>query len=267
MIELLALLYIVLRMWMQMRDSKPNLKKHRYLLVVAHADDESMFFGPFLAKVLKVKKVCQKKRKELLRKITVEEERKNLQISRLGKGPPEKKESKKDSLLVILVCTDGSKGGEKETRNEEMRRLGETLDIPVYFLDEPDGGLKATDCLVERLQRIYVSTERTKIVTFDRGGASGHSDHKECYTLAKKLCQKIGSRSFYTLATYSLLGKYWYGVFDIENKIVFANNLKESIECRLRMGYHKSQLLWFRYLYILFSTYMDVNVLQLKVLH
>lgn len=267
MIEVLVLLYIVLRVWAQMNESKTKLRRHKYMLIVAHTDDESMFFGPFISRVLSQGKRGPKKAPPLVRRVTVAGQPKNLPLSILGQDGPGTEKNEDEVPLVIIVCTDGARGGEKEEREKEMRELGESIEVPVYFLEEADGDLKASNCLVERLKRIYLATGCSKIVTFDRHGVSHHPDHQECYTIGKLLCKKVRSNSFYTLATYSLLGKYWYGMFDRENKLVISNSITESIECRSRLARHKSQMLWFRYLYLLFSTYMDINILQLKVLH
>lgn len=198
------------------------VKKHdrnRYLFILAHPDDESMFFGPFITRVLAN-----------------------------GGG------------ISIVVCTDGGKGGLPETRKKEMTRLCIDHNISVFFLAYPDGELENTKEIQEKISRIYDLTKSTKIVTFDSEGVSRHSDHKACYMIGKSVAETLGA-SIYMLKTLTMLQKYYYPITRIDepNIGVMVVTFTESLKNRSRMFYHCSQINWYRFLYIVFSYYMDYN--------
>ncbi len=72
----------------------------------------------------------------------------------------------------------------------------------------------------------------------------------------------------YALKSESLLRKY-IGYLDLpltmynkkENNMLFVNSMREAWQGNGAMLKHRSQLVWFRRLYIVFSRYMYMNVL------
>ncbi|KAI5189419.1 N-acetylglucosaminylphosphatidylinositol deacetylase [Nematocida minor] len=193
----------------------------RYFLIIAHADDESMFFGPFITQVVR-------------RRIP----------------------------LSIVVCTDGGKGGCPHERKQEMIKLSRDHKIPVYFLDYPDGELENTPELQKKVHTLFKLTNSTQIVTFDEHGVSSHRDHKACYMLGMSLARKE-SRTMYALKSLNLIEKYAFLLSKPRNSadtVVVKCTFHETLRNRMRMFYYPSQMAWFRYLYVIFSSYMDYNV-------
>jgi len=226
---LLALVYLAVRVAVLSGVAGTGMVKERYLLVVAHPDDECMFFGPFLSKAT--------------------EHRKSVKI---GEVEP----------VVVVMCTSGGRGGDRCVRKREAKKAVEEIGAAVVFLEEEDGELDAKKSTVEKIKKIHRETGRTRIVTFDAGGVSGHPDHKACFEISRKVCREVGDGYLYALSSISLVEKYWVGPLGAKGEVVLKNSIRQSVACRRQMGQYKSQLLWFRYAYIAFSTYMDVNVFR-----
>ncbi|NWU92874.1 PIGL acetylase, partial [Upupa epops] len=110
------------------------------------------------------------------------------------------------------------------------------------------------------------------VVTFDAGGVSGHANHIALYTALSSfeilllfLC--IGCRVF-VLESVNLLRKY-LSVLDVPiscllpGDALFILTEEETEQAKRAMRCHRSQLLWFRHLYLLFSRYMVINSLRM----
>ncbi|NWS58887.1 PIGL acetylase, partial [Chunga burmeisteri] len=113
------------------------------------------------------------------------------------------------------------------------------------------------------------------VVTFDAGGVSGHANHISLYTaLRYKCCFEIfvlflclGCRVV-VLESVNLFRKY-ISVLDVPvscllpRDALFILTEEETEQARRAMRCHRSQLLWFRRIYMLFSRYMVINSLRL----
>ncbi|NXO03646.1 PIGL acetylase, partial [Rhinopomastus cyanomelas] len=110
------------------------------------------------------------------------------------------------------------------------------------------------------------------VVTFDAGGVSGHANHVALYKALSwfeifLLFFCIGCRVL-VLESVNLLRKY-LSVLDVPisclmpRDALFILTEEESEQARRAMRCHRSQLLWFRHIYLLFSRYMVINSLRL----
>ncbi|KAM6338294.1 N-acetylglucosaminyl-phosphatidylinositol de-N-acetylase isoform 2-T5 [Alca torda] len=109
------------------------------------------------------------------------------------------------------------------------------------------------------------------VVTFDAGGVSGHANHISLYTALRYLHseQKLpeGCRVL-VLESVNLFRKYT-SVLDVllscllPRDALFILTEEETEQAREAMRCHRSQLLWFRHIYMLFSRYMMINSLRL----
>ncbi|NXF60332.1 PIGL acetylase, partial [Ciccaba nigrolineata] len=114
------------------------------------------------------------------------------------------------------------------------------------------------------------------VVTFDAGGVSGHANHISLYTALryKYCCFEIliiflclGCRVF-VLESVNLFRKY-ISILDVPiscllpRDALFILTEEETAQARRAMRCHRSQLLWFRHIYMLFSRYMVINSLRL----
>lgn len=109
------------------------------------------------------------------------------------------------------------------------------------------------------------------IVTFDATGVSGHTNHRHTYRgvvahRATNRQKKDNHLEYYHLHTAPLFVKYsswlaafFYTLFFRENTsgVMFAN--KDANIVWESMRAHQSQLVWFRKLYLCFSSYVYVN--------
>ncbi|KAI1730694.1 glcNAc-PI de-N-acetylase domain-containing protein [Ditylenchus destructor] len=229
----------------------------RYLLLIAHPDDESMFFGPTIQCLT----------------------------------------SSKSAELFVLCVTSGNSDGLGQIRKKELEKAMTSFGIPSSHLDflgldddgYADGFHEIWD--IERLTMLVSShVHQLKchyIVTFDRSGVSGHPNHIDCFNAAHLLMQRHSGESdakdfqypqILVLESVFLIRKYisWldliltYLLTWISCSMFNQNNSHTKFICvanPLRvfqaMRQHKSQLIWFRYLYLLFSRYVTVNSLKL----
>ncbi|NXJ66819.1 PIGL acetylase, partial [Rostratula benghalensis] len=114
------------------------------------------------------------------------------------------------------------------------------------------------------------------VVTFDAGGVSGHANHISLYTaLRYKYCcfeifillPCLGCRVL-VLESVNLFRKY-ISILDVlfscllPRDALFVLTEEETEQAKRAMRCHRSQLLWFRHLYLLFSRYMVINSLRL----
>ncbi|XP_056264924.1 N-acetylglucosaminyl-phosphatidylinositol de-N-acetylase isoform X2 [Pseudoliparis swirei] len=109
------------------------------------------------------------------------------------------------------------------------------------------------------------------VLTFDGSGVSSHANHTAIHKAVSRLAftgQVPNDCRLLSLVTVGLLRKY---ISFLE--LPFSWLLPSSLRCIVGpQGYrrakdamfcHRSQLLWFRYLYIIFSRYMFVNTFQM----
>lgn len=104
------------------------------------------------------------------------------------------------------------------------------------------------------------------IVTFDSVGVSGHQNHKHTHrgVVAHRAEHKdrLGL-SYWYLHTAPIYVKYsswlavWYYSLVADNSTIFINKNEELVWASMRA--HESQLVWFRRLYLLFTSYVYVN--------
>jgi N-acetylglucosaminylphosphatidylinositol deacetylase len=116
---------------------------------------------------------------------------------------------------------------------------------------------------MDRVNRYGIDT----IITFDEQGISNHKNH----IAVSSACQPL-PMDVYTLQTVPIWRKY-SSVFDSitlyfkrapTNRVLYITHPSETmlIQKAMRKG-HKSQMLWFRWGWILFSRYLIINELDL----
>ncbi|KAG1937315.1 N-acetylglucosaminylphosphatidylinositol de-N-acetylase family protein [Pimephales promelas] len=108
------------------------------------------------------------------------------------------------------------------------------------------------------------------VLTFDGRGVSGHANHIAIYKTLSHLASAgrlpEGCQIF-SLHSISILRKY-LSVLELPVSWLLPSDFccligpKEYKRAKKAMLCHRSQLLWFRRLYILFSRYMFINTFQ-----
>ncbi|KAM7333561.1 N-acetylglucosaminyl-phosphatidylinositol de-N-acetylase isoform X1 [Alexandromys fortis] len=209
----------------------------RALLVIAHPDDEAMFFAPTV-----------------------------LGLARLGQ---------RVFLLCFSAGNYYSQGEiRKKELLQSCDVLGippsrVTIIDKSEFPDDPGVQWDTESVANTLLQHIEVN-DISLVVTFDAEGVSGHSNHVALYKAVRALRSegKLPTGcSVLTLQSVSVLRKYLY-LLDLPWSLLspqdalFILTSKEVAQAKKAMSCHQSQLVWFRRLYVLFSRYMRINSLQ-----
>ncbi|XP_059126866.1 N-acetylglucosaminyl-phosphatidylinositol de-N-acetylase isoform X2 [Peromyscus eremicus] len=209
----------------------------RALLVIAHPDDEAMFFAPTVLGLARLEQrvflLCfstgnyynqgEIRRKELLQSCDV-----------LGIPPP--------NVTII----DNSEFPDDPGVQWDTERVASTL-----------------------LQHININ-DINLVVTFDAEGVSGHNNHIALYKAVRALHSEgklPKGCSVLTLQSVNVLRKYLYFLdlpwsLLLPQDVLFMLTSQEVARAKKAMSCHHSQLLWFRRLYIIFSRYMRINSLQ-----
>ncbi|XP_070249352.1 N-acetylglucosaminyl-phosphatidylinositol de-N-acetylase isoform X1 [Myotis yumanensis] len=209
----------------------------RALLVIAHPDDEAMFFAPTL-----------------------------LGLARL-RHP------------VFLLCfSAGNYYNQGEIRKKELLQSCDVLGIPPTnvmiidsrdFPDDPGVEWDTEHVASVLLQHIEVN-DINLVVTFDAGGVSGHRNHVALYAAVRTLHSEgklPEGCTVLTLQSVNVLRKY-IALLDLPFSLLHAGDVrfvltsKEVTQAKRAMSCHRSQLLWFRRLYVLFSRYLKINSLH-----
>ena len=230
-------------------DRKRQIRNNETtLLLIAHPDDESMFFGPTI-------------------------------IRKLDKYEDENGNELENSDNFFLLCvTQGNQNGLGHLRKHELMSSAIKLGIKssnVKILDDArwlDGDNqnwhKAS--LQELIIDFILSRNVTELITFDDYGVSGHLNHQTIFKIARSIKYKLNFIKFKTLQSINRIQKYlaffdfsfFYFTLYKQSDCIYLVNLNEFLRLIDAFYSHQTQLVWFRRLYAFFSKYMYVNVLQ-----
>ncbi|KAJ7182693.1 LmbE-like protein [Mycena crocata] len=265
------------RLSRQLDSSVSDAFAGNILLLTAHPDDECMFFAPTILALADVQK----------RTLSVPRNtRSSLHSLCLSTGNADglgaiRKYELEGSLDVLGVDTD-------------KRMVMDHPDLQDNFTASWDAHIIASV-----LRPYILQNRINTILTFDRDGVSGHPNHKSLPAGVKQLMSSLKEVRLFTLITTPLPIKYAgilapsLAKFDLyasdllhffetqlarilpllgvsiaptpnksvhpEVMPVFVSGIKEHWAAVQAMRAHPSQLVWFRWLYVVFSRYMWVN--------
>ncbi|XP_041338816.1 N-acetylglucosaminyl-phosphatidylinositol de-N-acetylase isoform X2 [Pyrgilauda ruficollis] len=166
-----------------------------------------------------------------------------------------------------------------EIRKKELEQSCCVLGIPasdvtvIDHRDLPDDPAVEWDTqLLATLVLEHIEAKNINlVVTFDAGGVSGHANHISLYTAVRYLHSEgklpEGCRVL-VLESVNLCRKY-ISFLDVliscllPRDALFILTEEETEQAKRAMRCHRSQLLWFRQLYLLFSRYLVLNSLRL----
>lgn len=222
-----------------------NNFKETTLIVVAHPDDETMFFGPTILNLVR------------------------------------------NSKSIDLLClTNGNSDGIGQQREHELSEVVRALSPNMTLMvvkdpDLPDNITKVWDKLkvIEHIQNHIQRSSRTigTLLTFDNHGVSGHSNHKSVYEAVYFL--RTGPAIFepriLILKSLGLWRKYnsfldsiptfvmsYLPSYDPRKSFSLGIDITKYSSLKSTLLLHRSQMLWFRQLYMMFSRYMFINDLE-----
>ncbi|XP_029303790.1 N-acetylglucosaminyl-phosphatidylinositol de-N-acetylase [Cottoperca gobio] len=210
----------------------------RALIVTAHPDDECMFFAPTIIQLVEL-----------------------------------------NASVHLLCLSEGNYYNQGAQRKQELRKSCAVLGIPdsrIAIVDHrklPDD--PKAEWSVSLVSSLIVNHMRSHsfnmVLTFDGSGVSGHANHTAIYKAVSHLAstgQVPNECCLLSLVTVGLFRKY-ISFLDI----LFSWLLPSSLRCLVgSQGYrqatdamlcHRTQLLWFRYLYIILSRYLFVNTFHI----
>lgn len=237
----LVILFIVplfSALWIRRSLSQAISVRGDVLFVFAHPDDEAMFFTPLLTYFQKREIACH-----------------------------------------FLCLSTGNYDGKGETRSQELVESAAYFGIRrknVKIVDHPElqDGMNQrwpSSLIMQEVEQYLKKSMRiSTVITFDKGGISGHPNHIAVHEGVKKLKNSMPPGiAFRELKTRNLIGKY-IGIAPLLQFItVPQKNFRKSFTviidpasilstyCAMRK--HHSQLVWFRYLSVVFSTYSYLN--------
>ena len=162
----------------------------------------------------------------------------------------------------IYCLSNGNNDGLGAIREKEFINSCDTLQVNGSIGPLQDGKIWETADIL-KLVKIYLKRNNiSKVYTFDNYGVSGHTNHISLY---KALMSS--DISFYSLQSVPIYRKY-IGLYDLFFTLLLLPFSKRALKLaspvQVVKGYysmmqHKSQMVWFRYLYILFSRFMWIN--------
>ncbi|KOS15835.1 hypothetical protein Malapachy_3486 [Malassezia pachydermatis] len=209
------------------------------LVVTAHPDDECMFFGPVIQTLVRA----------------------NVTVS-------------------ALCLSEGNAEGLGSLRRHELFASYHALGVPndhVTCLDDP----QLPDSMeltwdpehIRQLLLSYLSyRDIDTIITFDHQGVSLHPNHKAVYhgvqAMQARWPAEHGSRpKVWALVTLSWRSKFLgylasMGQLASTYDVLILTPWATYWQSLMAMRQHASQLVWFRYLYVLCSSYMHANAFR-----
>lgn len=203
-------------------------------LVIAHPDDEVMFFAPTL-----------------------------LQLDHYFDT---------DIPVSVFSLTDGGADGLGKLREEELRDSVHLLfrrrKAEVTVLNFEDGMKVEWDLQkTSEALRKQVVDDQPLFLTFDDHGVSSHINHISCYETVRNLrAAHPESRSFSLTSKRSIFQKYTAFVPSLiavlrgSRQAVFMSTFKQYLlALSVMMNAHTSQMVWFRYGWWFFSCYVFAN--------
>lgn len=223
----------------QLNEVSKNFQNKNIQLLIAHPDDEVMFFAPTLIEL--------------------------------------NKPIHNNNISVICFSTGNDKGLGSIRHDEVIRSLEilniknvQVLNNELKFKDSMELEWKSEDILE------YVD-DSDLILTFDSIGVSDHPNHKSLFNAVKDLNKPLLTLKSWNvfvkysstvLTNYELILKYLSKFFDKkisiynENEFPIFADLPSSILSTAAMANgHYSQMVWFRWGWLIVSRYGNTNVL------
>ncbi|XP_019850264.1 PREDICTED: N-acetylglucosaminyl-phosphatidylinositol de-N-acetylase-like [Amphimedon queenslandica] len=207
------------------------------LLVIAHPDDESMFFAPTILHCTSIK----------------------------------------GHRLALLCLSIGDYYGKGEERKEELLTACNVLGISsesVVLINDKDlpdnpNGVWSSKIIGRHIVRALSQYDIHRLITFDERGVSGHSNHIDIHKAVKALVANgaLSGKEVLYLQTVNVVMKYLSflsAVLMSNQRCACISSVNRWCLAMTALGKHSSQMNWYRELYKVFSTYLIINIFSLK---
>ncbi|CAF0962933.1 unnamed protein product [Didymodactylos carnosus] len=142
------------------------------------------------------------------------------------------------------------------------------INDPLLLRDDPTLDWQP-DAIIGHVKNVIQEWNINVLLTFDHQGISKHKNHVSIYRCLPHLIQQTKGRikQVFVLNTVPLYRKYltlidlisYVMKFKHRPKYCFLLSRRHLLKPYLAMREHRSQLVWFRYLYMLFSRYIWIN--------
>lgn len=222
-----------------------STKTSKYILfIIAHPDDETMFFSPTIFSIKNLKSTLEKKGIDI--------------------------------KLHILCLSNGNFYGQGKIREEEFEKVMSHMRIDKYKLinDEsrfPDKDMYYKSSDVEEEIGKYIKNENNDelslIFTFDEKGVSKHKNHISCYegliSYLKNNKKSLMNRKIqvYLLDSYGIIYQYLLQIFSFLWFLIKPYGFIGFYMLRVykNMRLYDSQFFWWRKLHVIVSVYSYFN--------
>lgn len=265
--------------------------RRRVLFVTAHPDDETMFFGPTIIALCRQQRQQQQLQQEQQQQRR--QRRAQAPLPTTSRGDPKEAAAGDDETEAIdtdnsciissnngigsvnLLCL--SNGDHRKRGNQRKQELFDAcalLGIPeenitllrhTRLRDDPTVRWRE-ELVSEIILHHAEANDVDTIVTFDRQGVSGHKNHGSLFNACAFLCMEnrlpkncrvLNLRSVNLLRKYSCL-------FDVPMSFLlcptaYIASFTDWFRLQRAMAAHRSQYVWFRKLYMVFSRYCLIN--------
>ncbi|XP_077336410.1 N-acetylglucosaminyl-phosphatidylinositol de-N-acetylase [Lithobates pipiens] len=240
LVALLSVLWCVCSRWRDVLSGRPvgALQGVRApLLLIAHPDDECMFFSPTILGLL--------------------QEKRPLSVlccstgNYYNQGEVRKKELFQSCAALGIPASN--------VTVIDHRNLPDSPNVQwdTHLL---------SDLILTHIKQKNIDL----VITFDEKGISGHSNHISLYHAIRSLhdSRKLPEGcNAVVLESVNIFRKY-LSVLDLpiswlfHSDILYISSRAQYRQAKDAMMCHQSQLLWFRHIYLLFSHYMTINSLH-----
>uniref|UniRef100_A0A1I7TF40 N-acetylglucosaminylphosphatidylinositol deacetylase n=1 Tax=Caenorhabditis tropicalis TaxID=1561998 RepID=A0A1I7TF40_9PELO len=231
---IITFLFVLLLLFAVRSHPLPLLPQSRILILIAHPDDETMFFSP------------------TIRALSLAGHR-----------------------IFILCISNGNFDGLGKIRARELSKAALQLgispgDVTCLDYDEfHDGATWNRNALCHVVMRHVEVLSADTVISFDAHGVSGHLNHSACFD-ALQTAYTNGDVprdvQIFVLDSIPLWRKY-IGMLDAvfsfgRSPFFYMARFRDVAACWRAMWAHRTQLVWFRVLFIFFSRYVYMNSLR-----
>ena len=258
------------------RHPPPCQTLRRILLVIAHPDDEVMFFAPTLLQLGYWAEMAKEDEPNLRFIYSLSDTSLDLHKSSSATSLLLLKRNLPLIEVQVLCFSLGAAGGDPIKREKELHASCQSMGIykhNIFTIHDPifSDGMNSgwshqliANCLTKHYSRYPFDL----VISFDDKGVSYHPNHISLYFGIKEyLKTEIPVRAF-ALQTPSILLKYssWLSIIcfpflSLFSDLSFINNMYQVywLVVPTMIRHHASQMMWYRYFFLAFSSTLIYN--------